>query len=233
VVVLTGGGTKASPLAKAVQEVIDTNVGRRDKDVAAYLTKTFEEEGLQFDGSVISQIVHVLGEEVSRVKPLATLLRSVYGTAPLKFSHIEPYLGTEGNVPEWDLTDAVDNGNTREAVGVVSRMLQSEGREPVQIVGIFERHYLRAAALVGVDVRSAEDAAAILTEIAGRKVAPFTGGKMLRVAKSLGSEGLSKALRIVSDADRDVKGATKLEPEAVVEVLAARLARLNLAARRR
>jgi DNA polymerase III subunit delta len=230
--ILTGHVSKTAEVAKTVAEVIDTNVGHRAKEMAAFLRDTVAKYRVEVDGAVQAQMLAVIGEEVERIDPLVRLLANVYGTAPLKFSHIEPYLGDKGNVPEWDLTDAVDQGNAQQAVRVVARMLESEGREPVQIVGIFERHYLRVATLVGVEVGSPDQAVELLSA-GGRRVAPFTAGKVLRLAQVLGADGVARALRSVADADRDIKGATKLDGATVVAILAARLARTTGAARRR
>ena len=229
--IVTGKGTKTSPLVKAADRVVDVNVSTRAKDVPEYVRTVFEKYGVKADTQVVRDVAEFIGEEVERVDPLARTLSNIYGTAPLRVEHVTPYLGDKGNVPEWDLTDAVDQGDTAKAVSVVHRMLASEGREPVQIVGIFERHYMRCAKLLRSEVRSQDEAAKLLATN-GRPLSPFTASKIMKLVGLLGADRLGHALTLVGQADRDVKGETKLDGEAVVEILAARLARLSETARR-
>ena len=63
-------------------------------------------------------------------------------------------------------------------------------------------------------------------------VSAFPAGKLLAAAKTLGAERIRQAVAWIAAADEDVKGATALEPAAVLEILVARLARLHRAAGR-
>jgi len=114
------------------------------------------------DHEAAVKITDRLGDDVARVDGLARTLQTIYGTAQLNFTHVEPYLGDAGDVPEWDLTDAIDGGDATKAIVVARRMLDSKGRAGLQIVNILQRHYLRMAKLEGSGVRSADEAGALL-----------------------------------------------------------------------
>ena len=222
--ILAGTATKAHALLKVVGRTIDTTVGFKEGE--SFVKEKFRENKLRVDPAAIGPIMDRLGEEVERVDALARTLWSVFGDAKIGFAEIEPYLGEMGNVPEWDLTDCIDRGRTAEAVKTARRMLDSEGRVPVQVVGILQRHYLRLAQLQN----SGAATAAAVSSLLGIKEYPAK--KLLSTFNALGTDRVARALELVAQADIDLKGATALEPTLVMEILVARLAKMSEGARR-
>jgi DNA polymerase-3 subunit delta len=238
VLVLGVVGTKASKLVKAAGEVVDVNVSSRTHDRVAYVKDKLAEYGVNVDHAVAQGITERVGDDVARVDSLARTLASIFASAPLSLEQVTPYLGDAGDVPEWDLTDAIDKGNVAAAIVVARRMLDSKSRAGLQIVNALQRHYLRMARLEGSDARGDDEAASLLG------IHRFPAGKALRVAQRLGPERITAAVHLITNADVDLKGgvsyggkdlttdldATELT---VIEVLIARLARLTQGARRR
>jgi DNA polymerase-3 subunit delta len=74
-------------------------------------------------------------------------------------------------------------------------------------------------ALVGDDVDGERDAAAVLGS------APFVAKKALEQSRRLGSARIAQSINLIAAADLDVRGASALDPDVVVEILVARLAR--------
>ena len=229
-------GPKTNKLVKAADEVIAAGVGSEKGAKPNYVRDTFAQYGVQADAPALALVLNHFGDELERVDALARTLQNIYGTAPLSVKHVAPYLGEAGNVPEWDLTDAIDKGNVTQAITVARRMLDSRGRAGLQIVNICQRHYLKAARVEGLPI-DADEAARIL----GGKA--FTAGKAQAVARQLGPERLADAIAMVAQADLDLKGAVSyggkdLESDqdvtelTVIEILVARLARLSVARRR-
>ncbi len=238
VLVLGVVGTKANKLVKASSEVVEVNVSSRAQDRVAYVESKLGEYRVSVEHQTALEIAERVGDDVARVDSLARTLRSIYGTAPLTFAHVAPYLGDAGDVPEWDLTDAIDSGNTAAAIKVARRMLESKGRAGLQIVNMLQRHYLRMARLEGSGVRGDDEAATLLG------INRFPAGKSLRMAQRLGSQRISAAVHLIANADLDLKGGvnyggkdinTDLDVTelTVIEVLVARLARLTHGAHRR
>jgi DNA polymerase-3 subunit delta len=221
---LSGTASKAPALTKLAQRVVDVSVGYNKEE--AFLKAKFKEHGVHAEPAAVEFILDRIGEEVERIDALARTLASVFGSEKITASDIEPYLGQMGNVPEWDLTDAVDKGRVAVALRTVRRMIESEGRVPVQIIGILQRHYLRLASLQNA---GAANAAAVMA-LLGLKEYPAK--KLLATFNALGTDRVAQAVRFVAQADVDVKGATALEPEVVLEVLVARLAKMSEGARR-
>lgn len=238
VLILGVVGTKSHKLVKAAVEVIEVNVGSRAQDRVAFVEAKLGEYRVTIDKVAAQKIVTQIGDDVARVDSLARTLQSIYGSAPLNFAHVEPYLGDAGDVPEWDLTDAIDNGDATKAIVVARRMLDSKGRSGLQIVNMLQRHYLRMARLEGSGVRGDDEAATLLG------INRYPAGKALRVAERIGAERISTAVHMIANADVDMKGgvsyggrdlSTDLEVTdlTVIEVLVARLAKMTQSARRR
>ena len=238
VLVLGVVGTKANKLVKASSEVVEVNVSSRAQDRVTYVESKFREYQVTIDHDVAERVAAQVGDNVARVDSLARTLRSIYGTAPLTFTHVDPYLGDAGDVPEWDLTDAIDRGNAAQAIEVARRMIDSKARAGLQVVNILQRHYLRMARLEGSNARSDDDAATLLG------INRYPAGKALRVAQRLGSQRIGAAVHMIANADLDLKGGVSyggkdLDTDVdvteltVIEVLVARLARLTQGARTR
>lgn len=221
---LSGTTSKAPALTKLAERVIDVSVGYNKEE--AYLRGKFKEYHLAAEPSVYSVILERIGEEVERIDALARTLQSVFGTAKFSVAEVEPYLGEMGNVPEWDLTDAIDKGRIAEALSTLRRMIESEGRVPVQIIGIFQRHYLRLSQLHNSGAATASAVMGLLG------IKEYPAKKLLATYNALGSDRVANAVHLVAQADIDLKGATALEPEVTLEILVARLARLSATSRR-
>lgn len=236
--VLAVVGAKSNKLVKAASDVVEVNVGSRSAERVVFVVDKMAEYRVSVDRHVCQQVADQVGDDVARVDALARTLQSIYGTAPLNFAHIEPYLGDAGDVPEWDLTDAIDGGDATKAIVVARRMLDSKSRAGLQIVNILQRHYLRMARLEGSGVRGDEAAAALLG------INKYPAGKSLRICERLGPQRISTAVHWIAQADLNLKGGvsyggkdldTDLDVTdlTVVEVLVARLAKMTQGAGRR
>ncbi|MGH9019600.1 MAG: DNA polymerase III subunit delta [Acidimicrobiales bacterium] len=229
-------GAKSNRLAKACDRLVETNVGSGARPRAAFVEEKLAQYGVGADGAAVAFVAERVGDDVARVDSLARTLRAIYGTAPLTAAQIEPYVGDAGAVPAWDLTDAIDRGDAPGAIVAARRMLDSKDRAGLQVVNILQRHYLAMTRLEGSGVRGRDDAAALLS------MSPYPAEKVLRTSQRLGAERIAQAVRWVTGADLDLKGAvtygTREEGEVdptevtVVEVLVARLARMTRAAAR-
>ena len=133
-----------------------------------------------------------------------------------------------GGVPPWDLTDAVDRGDTAGALALLHRMMGAGDRHPLQVMAILHAHVVRFLKLDGVDARDEAAAAAALGIKPG-----FPVRKALDQYRRLGSAGTARALALLAQADLDLRGAKEWSEELVMEVLVARLSRLAPPVRRR
>lgn len=178
---------------------------------------------MRLSGAAAAAISERLGEDVGRLDGILTTLAATYGNGrALSPADVEPFLGEGGDVPPWDLTDAVDAADTAQALAVLARMSGPGGRHPLQLMAILHMHYARLARLDGVDARSEADAATALGIKPG-----FPARKALTQYRRLGGSGVRRAIDLLAAADLDLHGARDLPDDIVMEVLVARLSRLR------
>ncbi len=120
----------------------------------------------------------------------------------------------------YELTDAIDRGDPSAALGVLHRMTDAGGLSAVEVLFSLHRHYANMLALDGATISSGEEAAQLLAVNSA-----FVGKKALEQSRRLGSARIGQAIELLAVADLDVKGATGLPAELVVEILVARLSR--------
>jgi DNA polymerase-3 subunit delta len=109
------------------------------------------------------------------------------------------------------------------ALEKAQRMMQGGNRHPLQMMATLQTHYERMLRLDGAAVGSDKDAAALL----GMKGSTFPAKKALQQARKMGTKRLFRATQLLAAADVDLRGATAMPAEAVMEVLVARLAALS------
>ena len=88
---------------------------------------------------------------------------------------------------------------------------------------MLHKHYQRMLRLDDPSIGGEQGA----VEALGGKVKPYPAGLALRQARLLGGGGLRSAYGLLAKADVDLRGATALPEDAVLEVLVARLAGLS------
>lgn len=223
--VLTGGGGQVSTrLANAVRKVgkvVDAGAGTgraRDQWLAARLRAA----PVRLDPRAAATLGRHLGEDVGRLTSLLDGLAAAYGEgARIGEAELEPFLGEAGAVAPWALTDAIDKGDTAAALAQLHRMAGAGERHPLAIMASLHRHYAAMLRLDGAGPADEQAAATLLG------TAPFTARKALGQARRLGSGGIARAVALLADADLDLRGATAVPGQAVLEVLVARLSRLK------
>lgn len=228
-VVAAGGGTLAPALAKAVERagrVVDTKVGT-GRARSAWLSGKLKSAPVKLDARAAERLGEHLGEDLGRLDGLVGSLVSAFGeNAHISAADLEPFLGTAGGVPSWDLTDALDRGDSEAALAALDRMTGPSGSHPLVVLAMLNRHYTQMLRLDGSLVTSSSEAA----EVIGTR-SDFVARKALEHSKRLGSSGISRAVTLLSDADLDLRGRTGLPAEAVLQVLVARLSRIAPALR--
>lgn len=213
----------AAAIDAAGGKVLDVGIPG-GKGAKNWLDAQLKSATVRLDGAAKAAIVDRLGEERSRVVALLSTLEAVFGSDDvITAEQIEPFLGESGDVPPWELTDAIDSGRIDVALEKLQRMLGSGGRHPLQIMSTLQTHYLRMLRLDGAPVAGEKQAA----ELLGMKGSTFPAKKALTQTKRLGSANIKKAIELLAEADRNLRGEIAWPSELVVEVLIARLANLR------
>ncbi|MGD0381214.1 MAG: DNA polymerase III subunit delta [Acidimicrobiales bacterium] len=226
-VVVAGSGTIPAPLVKAIERqgtVIDTAVGT-GRARTQWLVEHLHEGPVKLDARAGARVGDHLGGDVSRLRGLLDALAAAYGEgASIDIEKLEPFLGEAGSVAPWDLTDAIDSGDTAGALGALRRLFGASAFHSLQVLAILHRHYQAMLRLDGSGVTTPDEAAARL----GMR-SSYPARKALEQGRRLGPAGISRAVTLLAEADLDVRGRSGLPPETVLEVLVGRLSRLGAA----
>jgi DNA polymerase III subunit delta len=224
-VLVGGGGTvpqKLTAALKKVGETRDAGVPGGGKARTGWLVDRLHQAPVKFDAAAGSLLGEHLGEDLGRLPGIVTSLAAAYGEgARIGVEELEPFLGEAGGVAPWDLTDAIDRGDTAGALDALHRMLAAGDRHPLVIMATLHRHYTAMLRLDGSGVRNEQEAATLL----GLKSA-FPAKKALNQSRKLGSQGIRRAVSLVAEADVDLRGAKAWPDHLILEVLVARLSKL-------
>jgi DNA polymerase-3 subunit delta len=227
-------GEKSPPaaLAKALKAIGAREVSV-DEPLATVLAQHAKAAGLKLERDAADAITTRLGEDVGRVAGIVDLLASTFGPgARLGAGDVEPYLGDEGGVPVYELTNAIDDGDHVRALGVLARLRDASGLHPLQVMASLTNHYRRLLRLDDPDLRGEQDAVAVLKELSGRAPNPWVAKKSLAQARGLGADGIRAAYDLLAQADLDLRGARRIPDEAVMDLLVVRLAGISRRHRR-
>ncbi len=208
-------------LTRAGAAVGSTAAPSRKADRTAWIDEHLAAAHLRLDPGAVALVGAWLGEDLARFAGIVHTLVATYGTERrLGVADVEPFLGDAGSVPPWDLTDAIDSGDAGRAIGLLRRMIGAGGRHPLQVMAILQTHYLRLLKLDGSGAHNEASAADVLG------IKGFPARKALDQYRRLGPGGTRRAVQLLAHADLDMRGTTGLEPDVVLDILIARLARL-------
>lgn len=203
----------------ALHEATEPSGRNRHEWIAARLG----EFGVRLSNPAVRLLAEHLGTDVARVEGLGLTLKGAYGgDVVIDVDDLRPFLGDKGSAMPWDLTDAIDAGKVADAVSIARRMLGDGDRHPLQVTASLYTHFSRMAMLDGSGITGEKDAAAAL----GMRGSTFPAKKALTATASLGRERIRKAVRLLAEADVQLRGAIGWPPELVLELLVARLASL-------
>lgn len=227
-VVLVGGGGRLAPkltaAVKAHGHLTGTSV--KGKTAKTFVHDRIKAAPVNLDARAAALLEAHLGEDVSRLAALLEVLSAAFEPgARLGPDDIEPYLGDAGSVAPWDLTDAIDSGNTDVALGALRRLLEAGDRHPLVVHAIIARHVGSLLRIDSPDVTTEAAAAAAMGIAKGRSTYPAK--KALTSARRYGSARIFEGVALVADAEIALKGGRDEWPdELTLEVLVARLCRL-------
>jgi DNA polymerase-3 subunit delta len=227
-VFVAGGGRAPKSLLDALKGA--ETVGPDSEKTSDVLATELERVDLQLGADAARAAAQRLGDDAGRAAALVDVLVAAFGPGvTLSADDVEPYLGEAGSVPVFQLTNAIEEGQVAGALSILDRLLtvtsarQPRPMHPLQILGMLQSRYRKLLTLDDPAIRGVAEAHAAL----GGKGSTFPAKKALEASRTLGTEGLTKAIDSLHQADIDLKGASAMPENAVLEVLVARLAALH------
>jgi DNA polymerase III subunit delta len=232
-IVAGGGGQLPLKFVNAFKKlpaatVVSADIG--SKEAHGWLTDRLAHAPVKLAPAAASAVESHLGEDLNRLSALLSTLETAYGRgARIGPDELAPYLGQPGSVPPWDMTDAIDRGNTDLSLQLLHRLTEAGARHPLVVLSILQRHFGNILRVQSPSIASEAQAAEALGITKGRST--FPARKALDAARRLGARGAGDAIIALADAELAIKGKLDWEPELVLEVLVARLCRLSRSAR--
>jgi DNA polymerase-3 subunit delta len=227
-VFVSGGGRAPKSISDALKGA--ETVGPDSEKTVDVLATELERADLKLSKDAAGSVAARLGDDAGRVTGLVDVLAAAFGPgAELTADQVEPYLGEAGSVPVFQLTNAIEEGKIAAALSILHRLLtvtsarQPKPMHPLQVLGLLSSRYRKLLTLDDPAINGTKDAHAAL----GGKGSTYPAQKALEATKALGSDGLRKAVDSLHQADLDLKGASAMPEDAVLEVLVARLAALH------
>ena len=210
---------KTERLTKAVLktgEVLRFDLPKRAR-LSEWVRAQAGTRGLQLDERVAQHVLDVVGDDPERLESEVAKLATYIGGGAALESDVDTVCvpGVERKV--FDLTDAVGNGDQREALRCLE-LLYAHGEQAGSAFYAVLRHLRHLEAVAQLPAQTPPG------EIAGiLKVHPFAAEKLARQRANFDRRTLGLAMQTLAEAEVGMKGGSQLEPEFVLEMTVARL----------
>ncbi|MCI2974863.1 MAG: hypothetical protein MP439_02155 [Ferrimicrobium sp.] len=214
-----------SALREPVIEKVELTVGK-EAERRSFISSVLVAAGVKLTNQALALVTEHAGVDLTEINPLAQVLAGLQRHGEVfDVEDVRPYLGQAREVPLWMLTDAIEHGDMAKAMGTLQR-LQAADKAPQLLITVLQRRYLDLIVLTSPGVRSIEQAKAALDSVGARKPPDFALRNMLAAARHLTYRSSVLMVGWLADAARDLRGASMLEADTVLELLVARLTRL-------
>ena len=211
-VIVCAKADKRNKWVKAFKDpaaLVDCEAPKKPKDLAAFLAGEARRQGVELNPDAAALLA-------DRVGPQLMLLRQEIEKASLlagpgeaiSRKHVELAVSAVAEEPIWDLTDAIGQGRTAEAVSLLSRLI-AQGAAPPAILGALASHFRRLVRVGHGD------------SVGGP---PFVVRKLEQQARRYTARRLVTCLRAIHRADVELKGASVMRSERALEQLVLGLA---------
>ncbi len=191
------------------KSVVVCEAPKRARDLAAFIQEEATRQEVSLDRGVAEALADRVGPQLLLLRNEIAKLALLAGPGEtVSRAHVGAGTPLSAEEPIWDLTDAIGEGRSADALRVLGRLLAA-GEAPPMLLGALVSHFRRLA-------RTAAGA-----EVPGP---PFVRKKLAAQAKRYGPARLRSALGAIQETDLALKGAGVLKPELSLERLVLALA---------
>jgi DNA polymerase-3 subunit delta len=189
--------------------VVACDPPKGQREIVAFVRAEAEAQGVQIAVPAAKFLAEQVGAQLLLLRQeIAKLALQVEPGELLAREHVERSTAAIAEQPIWDLTDAIGDGRTAEAIVRLERMLSS-GAAPPAVLGTLAQHFRKLLRLSGGG------------QVAGP---PFVVKKLKSQASRYSSRRLTSCLDAIHDTDTALKGAGVLPQDLALERLVIGLA---------
>jgi DNA polymerase III delta subunit len=189
--------------------LVECSAPQRSAEIADFVKREAERQGVALERGAAELLAERAGPQLLWLRQEIAKLALMAGEGP-KISRAHVAAGTvdAAEAPIWDLTDAVGEGRTADALATLAKLLGA-GAPPMVLLGSLVSHFRR-----------------LLRVGSGGQVSapPFVQRKLASQARRYGARRLRASLDAIHDTDLALKGAGALRPELALERLVLALA---------
>ena len=182
--------------------VVACDAPRAAREIAAFVRDEAARQQVPLERGVAEALAERIGPQLQLLRMEIGKLALLAGPGnPVSRAHVGVGTALATEEPIWDLTDAIGEGRTADALRVLTRLLGA-GEPPPVLLGALVSHFRR-----------------LLRTAAGEEVAgpPFVRKKLASQAKRYGPARLRAALGALHETDLALKGAGALRPDLALE----------------
>ena len=190
--------------------VVDCSAPRRAAEIAAFVRREAVRQGVALERGVAELLAERAGPQLLWLRQEIAKLSLLAGPgAKISRAHVAAGSVDASEAPIWDLTDAIGEGRTADALTTLARLSAAGAPTPV-LLGSLASHFRRLARVgFGGEVSAP----------------PFVQRKLAEQARRYGPVRLRACLDAIHETDLALKGAGPLRPELALERLVLGLAR--------
>jgi DNA polymerase-3 subunit delta len=189
--------------------VVECVAPRKTAEVAAFVRREAERQGIAFERGAADLLAERAGPQLLWLRHEIAKLALLAGPGKkVVRAHVEAGTQDAAEAPIWDLTDAIGEGRSGDALAALGRLLGAGAPAPV-LLGSIVSHFRRL-------LRVADGAS-----VAGP---PFVQRKLAQQARRFGTARLRSSLDAIHDTDLALKGAGGVSSELALERLVLALA---------
>lgn len=165
--------------------------------------------------SAARRLAEHAGENVESVVQICQALALGHRGFEIVWGDILPQLGELGEVSIFDLTNAIIAGDREQAVTVARRIANISS--PLQPLKLLSNKYRQYAATMGTQLLVDD----LATKLNANK---WVLRHSIREARKLGRDRVIRSYALIAEAERNMKGGSKLKPQEIFEILVIQLA---------
>ncbi len=212
---------KATKSAKKFKKAVEAGKGMvvtcprpKARDLPRLAEQILSDAGLRADRDGLYALVEAIGEDLGALWQAVEKLRLFKGgQGTVGAADVADVVADTRTQSVFELTDAVAQGDLTKALKGIRRLVR-DGESPLALLGHLVRHFRNLARVQALAGRGQSPDA--IRQTLG--LHPFVVKKSLQQSRRFRPAGLAKRLRLLTEADRDLKGGGLPDPLAL-EVL--------------